>query len=115
MKYKKIIYKIILIFIITSSLISNFFPVNAIITPGEIGANAVAADDMKPFFADILNITGIIASAISIIVLICLGIKYMVGSVEQKATYKKTLLPYAIGALLVFGASTIAGVIYNMF
>ena len=51
---------------------------------------------------------------LSVIVLIVLGIKYMLGSVEEKAEYKKTLLPYVIGATLTFGASSIASVIYNI-
>ena len=49
----------------------------------------------------------------SVIVLIILGLKYMMGSVEEKAAYKKTLLPYVIGAALVFAASAIAGIIYS--
>ena len=53
--------------------------------------------------------------AISIIAMIALGIKYMMGSVEEKAEYKKTLLPYFIGAAFVFGATAIPQVIYNMF
>ena len=38
----------------------------------------------------------------------------MMGSVEERATYKKTLLPYFIGATILFGASVIAGIIYNI-
>ena len=38
----------------------------------------------------------------------------MLGSTEEKAQYKKSLLPYAIGALILFGASGIAGAIYNI-
>ena len=37
----------------------------------------------------------------------------MMGSAEEKAEYKKTLLPYVIGAVLIFAASTIAGVVFN--
>ena len=37
----------------------------------------------------------------------------MMGSAEEKAEYKKTLLPYIIGAALVFAASTVASVIFN--
>ena len=37
----------------------------------------------------------------------------MMGSAEEKAEYKKTLLPYIIGAALVFAAATIASVVFN--
>lgn len=39
----------------------------------------------------------------------------MLGSIEEKAQYKKTLLPYLIGAIFVFGATTIPGIVYKMF
>lgn len=63
---------------------------------------------------EILGILALIGSAASIIFLIILGIKYMLGSVEEKASYKSSMLPYFIGAILVFGASGIAGTIYAM-
>ena len=62
----------------------------------------------------IVTIITTIGSILSVIVLIMLGIKYLMGSVEEKAEYKKTMIPYIIGAALVFAASTIAGIIYNI-
>lgn len=56
----------------------------------------------------------IVGSIISVIAIIIIGIKYMLGSVEEKAGYKKSMLPYFIGAILVFSASTIASIIYNL-
>ena len=38
----------------------------------------------------------------------------MLGSLEERAQYKKSLLPYFIGAIFVFGATTIPTIIYNM-
>ena len=37
-----------------------------------------------------------------------LGIKYMTGSAEEKAEYKKTMVPYLVGAVILFGAAAIA-------
>ena len=54
-----------------------------------------------------------VGSVASVIVLIILGLKYMMGSAEEKAEYKKTLLPYVIGAGLVFAASAIAGIVFS--
>lgn len=58
----------------------------------------------------IVNV-GIIASVITLMVL---GIKYMVGSVEEKAEYKKSMIPYLIGAILLFAASGIIAIIFNL-
>ena len=38
----------------------------------------------------------------------------MMGSAEEKAEYKKSLMPYVIGAGLVFSASAIAQIIYDL-
>ena len=58
----------------------------------------------------ILQVVGIV---ISVIILMVLGIKYMMGSAEEKAEYKKTFIPFIIGAVLLFGASIFAKAIYN--
>ena len=62
----------------------------------------------------IITIITTIGSILSVVVLIILGIKYMMGSVEEKAEYKKTMMPYIIGAALVFAASAIAGIVYSI-
>lgn len=76
-------------------------------------ATKIKTTDIKDFSASIINVISIVGSAAAIVTLIILGIKYMMGSAEEKAEYKKTLLPYIIGAAMVFGASVLTGVIYN--
>ena len=61
----------------------------------------------------IIQIISVVGSIVSVIVLVVLGIKYMMGSAEEKAEYKKTLMPYIIGAAFVFAASTIATFVFN--
>ena len=58
----------------------------------------------------ILQTVGVVAA---VVILMVLGIKYMMGSAEEKAEYKKTMIPYIVGAILIFGASTIANMVYN--
>ena len=55
-----------------------------------------------------------IGIVVSVVALIVIGIKYMMGSVEEKAEYKKTMMPYLIGAAFVFAASAIASIVYNL-
>lgn len=62
----------------------------------------------------VIKVISTIGVVVSVIVLIIIGIKYMLGSVGEKAEYKKTLFPYIIGAILVFAASAIAQIIYNI-
>lgn len=56
----------------------------------------------------------IIGVVIAIAGIIILGIKYMIGSVEQKAEYKKTLIPYLIGCIFIFAISQIISLIYSL-
>ena len=43
-----------------------------------------------------------------------LGVKYMLGSVEEKAEYKKSFVPLIVGIVLVVAATAIASFIFNM-
>ena len=63
----------------------------------------------------IMGILQTIGVVISVLVLVILGIKYMMASVEQKAEYKKSFIPYIVGAGLVFAGSIFANAIYQFF
>lgn len=84
------------------------------LTPGSItgtsNVNVTGITNIGNSVVKVLSTVGIVAS---VIVLIVLGIKYMIGSTEEKAEYKKTLMPYIIGAALIFAASTIANIVYS--
>ena len=58
----------------------------------------------------IINIIGIVSS---VVILIIIGIKYMFGSIEEKAEYKSTIWTYILGAFLLFSATTIPNIIYH--
>ena len=62
----------------------------------------------------IIGVINIIASISSVIFLIIIGIKYMLGSVEEKAEYKKTMGAYALGAIMVFGITNILNFIVSI-
>lgn len=74
------------------------------------GVNSI--NDVGNSIVGVLQVVGIV---LSVIVLIILGIKYMMGSAEEKAEYKKTMMPYIVGAALIFAASAFAQVIYDFF
>ena len=61
--------------------------------------------------AQVIRNVGIL---IAVVMLMIIGIKYLVGSAEQKAEYKKTMIPYIVGAVLIFAASTIASAVITM-
>lgn len=63
---------------------------------------------------NIVSIITTIGIIVAVIVLLILGIKYMMGSASEKAEYKKTMIPYLVGAVLIFGASAIAKAVIAM-
>lgn len=62
----------------------------------------------------IVKVIKIIGSALSVIILAIIGIKYIYGSLEQKAQYKETIMPYIVGAIMLFGSSQLVGYIYSV-
>lgn len=62
----------------------------------------------------IIGLIRIVGTIVSVVALIIIGIKYMMGSLEEKAEYKKTLKPYLIGAFLVFTVSVLPQLIFDL-
>lgn len=52
----------------------------------------------------IYNILLISGMSIAVIISSILGIKFMIGSVEEKAQIKDALIPFVIGCIVIFGA-----------
>ena len=71
-------------------------------------ANAAGTEGIMNVGGNIVSIVTTIGIIVAVVVLLVLGIKYMMGSASEKAEYKKTMIPYLVGAILIFGASAIA-------
>ncbi len=61
-----------------------------------------------------LGYVQIVGTVLSVIILMIIGFKYMLGSIEEKAEYKKTLIPYIIGAFMLFSGSLVPQIIYQI-
>jgi len=113
LKLDKKIYKIVTITMMVIMMISAVLPVFASVqNPKSIdGSNVSSFDNIMK---TILGAVQAVGSFAAVIVLVVVGIRYMTGSVEEKAEYKKTMIPYVVGAVLVFAASNVAAIIYNL-
>lgn len=78
------------------------------------GNDSANADKVVSLGATIVTIMQTVGIVVAVVVLLVIGIKYMIGSAEEKAEYKKTMIPYIVGAVLLFAATTIVNVVYNM-
>ena len=67
-------------------------------------ANIIKQDELQSTISVMYNIFLEVGVALAVIIGLLLGIKFMIGSTEEKAEIKKLLLPYVVGCLVVFGA-----------
>ena len=84
------------------------------LTPSQLQPTDPGTTDTQTFGGKILGILQTVGIVLSVIILVILGIKYMMGSAEEKAEYKKTMIPYLVGAVLIFLAPTIANTVYTL-
>ena len=116
-KIKKIISVCLLLIMLITTVNTV---VMAIVPPGQIRGDRADAEVMTDKTIDkagknFITILQAIGVVLSVVILIVVGIKYMLGSAEVKSEYKKTLVPYVIGAALIFAAAIFAQVIYDFF
>lgn len=115
-KNKKIIMFIITIFTIAFMIIIPIIS-KATIDPNDFQPGNPSQTDVTKI-ANIVNpIIGTIKIAgivIAVIILTIIGIKFMTGSIEEKAEYKKVLPGYFIGAIMVVAISQFIAVIIDI-
>ena len=109
-------YKILSMAIMTVMIISVLSSSVFALKPGDISATTTSADStITQIGGKVLSAVTTTGIVLSVLMLAVLGVKYMLGSSEEKAEYKKSMMPYLIGALLVFAASTIATAVNGLF
>lgn len=85
------------------------------LTPNQIIGGAVnGTEGITDFGKRVIGILQTVGIVLSVVILVVLGLKYMMGSAEEKADYKKTMMPYIVGAVFIFLAPTIANMIYSL-
>ena len=112
MNIKKV-QKIVAVLMLTIMLVSmvNVISLAANMSPIDIKADgSVNSEHIQTAGKKLVGVFQAIG-----IVLTVIGIKYLMGSAEEKADYKKSLIPYVVGAALVFTASVFAQSIYEFF
>lgn len=113
-KTSKIIVALLIILSIVMISVSSFADP---LTPGSFGTGTIDPSQtsiIQGMGGQIIGVVRTVGVLVAVVILLILGIKYMVGSAEEKADYKKSMIPYLVGAVLIFAASTIAGIVYDM-
>ena len=55
-----------------------------------------------------------ISIIVAIIVVMVIGIKFIIGGTQEKAEYKKSLMPVTVGVILVVFATTLVKFLFSM-
>ena len=61
----------------------------------------------------IVGVVQVVGTAVAVITLIIIGVKYMVSSPNDKAEMKSKMIPFVIGAVILFGASNLLSLVVN--
>lgn len=112
-KMLKVGTTILMVIIMITIITGNSFALEPANLTGNM--NATGANELKTVGNSVIGILQVVGIVLSVVILIVLGLKYMMGSAEEKAEYKKTMMPYIVGAALIFMASVLAQVIFGFF
>ena len=84
-------------------------------TPKDITATeGTGVAEVKTLGGKLMGVIQTAGVVIAVIILMILGIKYMMGSIEEKAEYKKTMIPYLVGCIFIFCIPKIVSIIYGI-
>lgn len=111
MKNKKILI-IALIFSIVLSISSLVLAIDDpdFYKPDENLGETTIFSEMVSSVLGVISVIGIFVAVAGIMII---GIKTIFGSVEEKTDYKKKILPFIIGAIILFVPATAVRLIYN--
>ena len=82
------------------------------IEDGKIGADSNG--EFNTLLINILKLIRTIGIGIGICVIAYLGSKYITGSVEEKADYKKSFIPLIVGIVVLMGTLQIASMLFSL-
>lgn len=111
MKILSILFLVIMIVLTSSNVFAS-----DLISQLEKETNE-ATPNMTPIMKPVGTVIATIRNAaviIGVVILVILGIKYMLGSVEQKADYQKNLIPLVVGIVVVMTATQIAAFLFEI-
>lgn len=114
MKNKKVmkVISFVTVLLMVMMMVMPVFADDNLTNPGLIqGQNSPAAGTVNNALNIILGVVQVVAVGVAVIMLIVLAIKYISASPEGKADIKKSAAQYVVGAILLFGATGILGIV----
>ena len=110
---KIIVIFVILLLFISLGNTSSYATIQSMF-PGEVGNAQDGIDSTKSLLSSILGIVRIVGITVAVVMLAVIACKYMTSAPGDRADLKKYIPIYVTGALVLFGASGLVGIIRNM-
>ncbi len=119
MKKTMKILTVVLLAVMLVSFASNVLAAGTQLKPGDLEnkidyGNVADTNNLMSQAGKIMGLIRNISVIAAVIIIMVLGVKYMLGSVEEKADYKKSFMPLIIGIILVVAATSIASFIFGI-
>ncbi len=81
------------------------------VDPDQFSGNTQGASGLNNLGNTIIGVLQVVATIVAIAVLLFVGIKFLLASPSEKANIKGMLIPYLIGAILIFATVPILQII----
>ena len=105
----KVISTLLLTIMLVASIAGTVLAVDPnTVLNGLNGNGNVQTNDLTKVGNNIVTIIQVVGIVIAVIVLL------VMGSASEKAEYKKTMIPYIVGAVLIFAGTSLVRVIYSL-
>lgn len=81
----------------------------------QVQSSPASTEGVEKIAGNILKIIRNFAVIAAVVLITILGIKYMMGSAEEKSGYQKSFIPLIVGIVVVAAATQIATMIFSVF
>lgn len=115
-----IILSLIVFLIPTEAKAKNDFEIKlakGIVNPDDYEPSDLTEGDTTVITTKASKITstiGVIGIIVSVVTLILIGVKFMTGSIEEKAEYKKSMIPYLIGVFIFLTITQLLNIVVKI-
>ena len=114
-KFIKIITALFIIAMLSTMVVSVFAtPTDVLDKVQGDTTQAMSVGGLSSTIKNVIGVVQVICYSAAVIMLILIGVKFITASPEGKAEIKKAAIQYVIGAIIVFAAGTLLGIIANM-
>ncbi len=112
----RLVSVLLMAFMVATTLSGTVFADDAALDPTQFngkGNVTEAQGSVTNIIGGIITIAQVVGTGVAVIMLIVLAIKYISAAPSEKAEIKKSVTIYVVGAIVLFSASALLGIVKN--